>query len=100
MTIEEVAITPQIAEALTVIERLTSMERLQVARYLLDSVLTEETNEKVSWQNLGLAAFKNEDAIRPVTQLRPYGLCAGEFEVPDDFDDPLPSEILKTFEGE
>ncbi|MBK8987574.1 MAG: type II toxin-antitoxin system Phd/YefM family antitoxin [Chloroflexi bacterium] len=33
--------------------------------------------------------------IKPVStsasQLRPYGLCAGEFTVPDDFDDPLSS---------
>lgn len=32
-------------------------------------------------------------------QPRPFGLCAGEFKVPDDFDDPLPEEILKEFEG-
>lgn len=32
-------------------------------------------------------------------QLRPFGLCAGEFRVPDDFDDPLPEEIIKQFEG-
>jgi hypothetical protein len=31
--------------------------------------------------------------------LRPYGLCAGEFTVPDDFDAPLPEEIEKEFEG-
>jgi hypothetical protein len=32
-------------------------------------------------------------------QLRPFGLCAGEFTVPDDFDAPLPEEILNAFEG-
>lgn len=32
-------------------------------------------------------------------QLRPFGLCAGEFTVPDDFDAPLPDEILSAFEG-
>ena len=32
-------------------------------------------------------------------ELRPFGLCAGEFRVPDDFDDPLPEEIIKQFEG-
>lgn len=31
--------------------------------------------------------------------LRPYGLCAGEFTVPDDFDAPLPEDVLKEFEG-
>jgi len=36
----------------------------------------------------------------PVKNLRPFGLCAGDFVVPNDFDEPLPNEILKTFEGE
>ena len=35
----------------------------------------------------------------PATQPRPFGLCAGEFKVPDDFDAPLPEEILRGFEG-
>ena len=30
---------------------------------------------------------------------RPFGLCAGEFTVPDDFDAPLPEDILDAFEG-
>ncbi|MEH2454815.1 type II toxin-antitoxin system Phd/YefM family antitoxin [Nostoc sp.] len=41
--------------------------------------------------------------IKPVSstsqQIRPYGLCAGEFIVPDDFDSPLSEEILNSFEG-
>ena len=32
-------------------------------------------------------------------QLRPVGLCRGQFMVPDDFDDPLPDDILEEFEG-
>ena len=32
-------------------------------------------------------------------RLRPFGLCAGEFTVPDDFDDPLPEHVLEDFEG-
>jgi antitoxin (DNA-binding transcriptional repressor) of toxin-antitoxin stability system len=32
-------------------------------------------------------------------QKRPFGLCAGEFTVPDDFDAPLPEDILNAFEG-
>ena len=31
--------------------------------------------------------------------LRPFGLCVGEFTVPDDFDDPLPEHIIEEFEG-
>ncbi|HEY4233342.1 MAG TPA: hypothetical protein VGM76_07940 [Lacipirellulaceae bacterium] len=35
--------------------------------------------------------------VQPVNGLRPFGLCAGEFEVADDFDDPLPDNILRDF---
>jgi len=42
--------------------------------------------------------------LRPVPAsrlgLRPYGLCAGAFTVPDDFDAPLPEEVLRGFEGQ
>ncbi|NEP83554.1 MAG: type II toxin-antitoxin system Phd/YefM family antitoxin [Okeania sp. SIO3B3] len=40
--------------------------------------------------------------IRPIASsknLRPFGLCAGEFTVPDDFDAPLPEDMLDAFEG-
>jgi prevent-host-death family protein len=46
---------------------------------------------------------------RPVAELRPvaasqpiprpFGLCAGAFTVPDDFDAALPEETLRAFEG-
>jgi hypothetical protein len=32
-------------------------------------------------------------------QPRPFGLCAGELIVPEDFDEPLPEEILSSFDG-
>jgi prevent-host-death family protein len=42
---------------------------------------------------------------RPVARLVPFeapprrlGVLAGEFEVPDDFDEPLPDEVLAAFE--
>ncbi|WP_159460564.1 type II toxin-antitoxin system Phd/YefM family antitoxin [Calothrix rhizosoleniae] len=41
--------------------------------------------------------------LKPIStsnkELRPFGLCAGEFIVPDDFDAPLPEDILSAFEG-
>ena len=40
--------------------------------------------------------------IKPIasktTALRPFGLCAQEFTVPDDFDEPLPENIIREFE--
>ena len=35
-----------------------------------------------------------------LTQPRPIGLAQGQFTVPDDFNAPLPEDILQTFEGE
>jgi antitoxin (DNA-binding transcriptional repressor) of toxin-antitoxin stability system len=41
--------------------------------------------------------------VRPLPatapQPRPFGLCAGQFTVPADFDQPLPEDVLKEFEG-
>jgi prevent-host-death family protein len=31
---------------------------------------------------------------------RPLGMDKGLFEVPEDFDSPLPDDVLSTFEGE
>jgi prevent-host-death family protein len=49
-------------------------------------------------------AGKPVAAVKPIVSypktLRPFGLCAGEFTVPDDFDAPLPEDILKPFEGQ
>ena len=40
--------------------------------------------------------------VKPVTnhtcKTRPYGLAAGEFAVPADFDEPLPESMLEEFE--
>jgi antitoxin (DNA-binding transcriptional repressor) of toxin-antitoxin stability system len=42
--------------------------------------------------------------LRPVkkrnSKKRPIGLAEGEFTVPDDFNDPLPPEVLKRFTGQ
>ena len=74
----------------------------------------------VSLQDLGLNAASLIDRVeagerlivsrdgRPVAELRPldppggprpHGLASGTFAVPDDFDDPLPEDILGGFEG-
>lgn len=41
--------------------------------------------------------------LRPVTPARlnprPFGLAAGAFTVPDNFDAPLPDDVLREFEG-
>lgn len=39
--------------------------------------------------------------LKPISkqQLRPFGLSTGEFTVPEDFDAPLPEDILRAFAG-
>lgn len=36
----------------------------------------------------------------PLREPRPAGLYEGQFMVPDDFDEPLPEEIIRAFYGE
>jgi hypothetical protein len=38
-------------------------------------------------------------APKPLTQPRPIGLAKGQFTVPDDFNAPLPEDVLQAFEG-
>ena len=60
MTALNIATTPQITEVLNVAARLTLTERLLVARLLLDSVLTKESDEDTDWQQLSTKAFESE----------------------------------------
>ena len=39
-------------------------------------------------------------AIEPPRPPRPLGMDRGRFEVPEDFNAPLPDEVLALFEGE
>ena len=50
--------------------------------------------------NRPLAEIKPARSSVTSRQPRPAGLCAGEFLVPDDFDDPLPDDVLRAFEGQ
>lgn len=54
------------------------------------------------WEEL-LKLLEDEEAKAELgsndKRLRPFGLCAGEFTVPDNFDDPLPEHVIEEFEG-
>jgi hypothetical protein len=47
---------------------------------------------------LDFAEFIRLRSVSP-SDLRPVGLCKGEFSVPDDFDAPLPESILRDFDA-
>jgi antitoxin (DNA-binding transcriptional repressor) of toxin-antitoxin stability system len=65
-------------------------------REYLDRVLGGET----------VIVFENDQPVaemRPLPKragMRPIGLAKGDFIVPDDFNDPLPEDVLQLFEGE
>ena len=52
--------------------------------------------EYVPWEQ---ARRSLEPVASEKSSQRPFGLCAGEFTVPDDFDDPLPEHLIEEFEG-
>jgi len=54
--------------------------------------------EKLIIKNFGKPVAEVKPIITSLRKMRPYALCAGEFKVPDDFDDPLPEDILVTFQ--
>ena len=63
---------------------------------LLDQVERGET-VTITRRNEPIAELRPLKA--PVRGLRPWGLAKGEFVVPDDFNDPLPDDVLDAFEG-
>ena len=85
-----------LAEILPAVRKLTVTEKVKLIRILaedLDTLEDIQTTETLKAQNSSNAfTTKNK-------KQRPFGLCAGEFVVPEDFDAPLPEEILNAFEG-
>ncbi len=72
----------------------------EIERNLPDFLRRIEAGETV----IILKSGKPLAEIKPVghhaSKVRPYGLCEGDFVVPEDFDSPLPDNIIREFEGE
>ena len=58
-----------------------------------------EAGETLVIMRAGKPVVEVKPVVARVETLRPFGLCAEEFTVPDDFDTPLPEDIIKAFEG-
>ena len=58
-----------------------------------------EAGETLVIVRAGKPVAEVKPVVPSIETLRPFGLCAGEFTVPDDFDAPLPEDILNAFEG-
>jgi len=82
-----------LAELLPAARNLIVTEKVKLIRILAEDLDTDENNQ------LSESLKKPIVATQKIKKLRPFGLCAGEFVVPEDFDAPLPEEILQAFEG-
>ena len=58
-----------------------------------------ESGEKLVIMKEGRPLAEIEPVKQGDSKVRPYGLCDEDFTVPDDFDAPLPEDIIKEFEG-
>jgi len=61
-------IPPQVAEIFSGVKRLTTVERLVLAKLLLESVLVSEPSDEANWSAMSLDSFQKdwdnaEDAI-------------------------------------
>ena len=52
-----------------------------------------ENGETIIIIRAGKPVAEVKPLLSRIETLRPFGLCAGEFTVPDDFDAPLPEDI-------
>ena len=66
------------------------------AAALLDRV---EAGEHIVVFRGGRAVAVLRPVAQPPVASRPFGLVAGKFTVPDDFDSPQPPDVLQGFEG-
>lgn len=71
----------------------------EIGSALSDYLRRVETGETLIITRAGKPVARLQPIDAPSQVPRPFGLCAGEFQVPDDFDSPLPDEILDAFEG-
>ena len=74
----------------------TLLELQQQPATVLDRV---QAGERLLVVRDGRAVAELLPAAGATLPPRPRGRCAGMFRVPDDFDGPLPEEILRGFEG-
>jgi hypothetical protein len=74
-------------------------ETIIVKRGERDVVIRIEQEPKAD-KTLGGAVPVDDYSWAIVDGKRPIGLARGEFSVPDDFDAPLPDDILDAFEGQ
>ncbi len=72
----------------------------EIERDLPDFLRRIEAGETLIILKSGKPLAEIKPLGHPASKVRPYGLCEGDFVVPEDFDSPLPDNIIREFEGE
>ena len=66
--------------------------------------LSQLVNEAASGQDVIIARAGRPVArltqVAPPKRKRPLGLLDGRFRIPDDFNRPLPEDVLRAFQGD
>ena len=71
----------------------------EIQQNLLAYLQRVEAGETVIILRAGQPVAEVKPVVGRLKTSRPFGLCAGEFTVPENFDAPLPEYILHAFEG-
>lgn len=74
-----------------------SPEQLDSVRKFVDSIEHRSTPTNPGHPLTNEDIDRIVESYRRQNKQRPIGLAKGEFTVPDDFNDPLPDEILDLF---
>lgn len=80
---------------------MTTVSLEDIQRDLLGYLLRVEAGETllIVQADKLVVELKSASHDAAAKQLRPIGLCSEQFTVPDDFDAPLPDDVLNAFEG-
>ncbi len=74
---------------------------------MLETYKATLRGDRIEWETEAPTALQNGKPVEvfvtvldesDTAKLRPFGLGKGDFVVPDDFDAPLPEEVLASFE--
>ena len=81
MTTEIVKASPRVSEVLSIVQKFTAGERLILAKLLLDSLISDDVEDSIDWQRMGLVSFEKDwdnpdDAIYDNWR-ELYGVSAG-----------------------
>ena len=72
---------------------------LRTIEAIIDREGTVELLESVQLNTSHRAIVTILDDPATTKSDRPFGMCVGDFVTPDNFDEPLPEDVLAGFEG-